>query len=60
MATRIERDYKGPMCIALPKTKEGNTVRESAWKSLLLLPLRLLGLAWVLVKLVFVGLVNSR
>ncbi len=60
MATRTEAGYKNPMCIAVPKTKDGNLVREPAWKSLLLLPLRLLGLVWVMLKLLFVGLVNSR
>ncbi len=48
------------MCIALPKTKEADNRGEPAWKSLLLLPLRLLGLAWLVVKLLFVGLVSQR
>ena len=44
------------MCIAFPKTKEAESGNEPGWKALLLLPFRILAFAWLVLKMVGVGL----
>ncbi len=48
------------MCIAFPKAGEGPDREEPRWKSWLLLPFRLLELAWMLLRLLFLGLATGR
>ncbi|WP_457667385.1 hypothetical protein [Thiolapillus sp.] len=46
------------MCIAFPKAGDGNEKSEPAWKSVLLLLPRILGLVWLVLKILAGGLRN--
>ncbi|WP_296802869.1 hypothetical protein [Thiolapillus sp.] len=46
------------MCIAFPKAADGNEKSEPAWKSMLLLLPRLVGLLWLMLKILGGGLKN--
>jgi hypothetical protein len=46
------------MCIAFPKAADGSDAQESRWKSALLLLPRIMGLLWMLLKLLTTGAKN--
>lgn len=46
------------MCIAFPKAADGSDAQESRWTSALLLIPRLMGLLWMLLKLLTTGALN--
>jgi hypothetical protein len=46
------------MCIAFPKAADGNERDEPAWKSALLLIPRVLGLVWLVLKIIAGGMKN--
>jgi len=46
------------MCIAFPKAADGSDTQETPWKSALLFLPRMLGLLWMLLKLLTTGMMN--